>query len=82
VERFSQRANTKQLPAGQYFLGWIITTDTAERSSSNNMAILMRDHNAAFAKVPSPSLKEVPPVIRANLTSSTAAPKFRVSSGP
>ena len=39
------------VPAGQYFLGWIITTDTPERSSSNNTAILMRDHNAAFAKV-------------------------------
>jgi hypothetical protein len=39
------------VPAGQYFLGWIITTDTTERSSSNNIAVLMRDHNAAFAKV-------------------------------
>jgi hypothetical protein len=39
------------VPAGQYFLGWIVTTDTPERSSSNNTAILMRDHNAAFAKV-------------------------------
>ena len=39
------------VPTGQYFLGWIVTTDTAERSSSNNTAILMRDHNAAFAKV-------------------------------
>ena len=39
------------VPAGQYFLGWIITTDTAERSTSNNIAILMRDRNSAFAKV-------------------------------
>ena len=39
------------VPAGQYFLGWIITTDTPERSSSNNIAILMRDHIAAFEKV-------------------------------
>jgi len=39
------------VPAGQYFLGWIVTTDTAERSSANNTAILMRDHNAAFEKV-------------------------------
>ncbi|MDF3311602.1 hypothetical protein P3H15_42240 [Rhodococcus sp. T2V] len=39
------------VPAGQYFLGWIVTTDTPERSSSNNTAILMRDHTAAFAKV-------------------------------
>jgi hypothetical protein len=39
------------VPAGQYFLGWIVTTDTAERSSANNTAILMRDQNAAFEKV-------------------------------
>jgi hypothetical protein len=39
------------IPAGQYYVGWIVTTDTAERSSSNNQAILMRDHNAGFAKV-------------------------------
>ena len=39
------------VPPGQYFLGWILTTDSAERSSSNNTAILMRDHNAGFAKV-------------------------------
>jgi hypothetical protein len=39
------------VPAGQYFLGWIITTDTPERSSSNNTAVLMRNHNAAFEKV-------------------------------
>ena len=39
------------VPRGQYFLGWIVTTDSAERSSSNNTAILMRDHNAGFAKV-------------------------------
>jgi Matrixin len=39
------------VPAGQYFFGWIVTTDTPERSSSNNQAILMRDRNAGFAKV-------------------------------
>jgi len=39
------------VPAGQYFFGWIVTTDTAERSSSNNQAILLRDHNAGFARV-------------------------------
>jgi hypothetical protein len=39
------------VPAGQYFFGWIVTTDTPERSSSNNQAILMRDHNAGFTKV-------------------------------
>ncbi|WP_020108256.1 hypothetical protein [Nocardia sp. 348MFTsu5.1] len=39
------------VPAGQYFVGWIVTTDTPERSTSNNTAILMRDHNANFAKV-------------------------------
>ena len=39
------------VPRGQYFLGWIVSTDSAERSSSNNTAILMRDHNAGFAKV-------------------------------
>jgi hypothetical protein len=39
------------VPTGQYFLGWIITTDTTERSTANNTAVLMRDHNAAFEKV-------------------------------
>jgi hypothetical protein len=39
------------VPAGQYFFGWIVTTNTPERSSSNNQAVLMRDHNAGFAKV-------------------------------
>ncbi len=39
------------VPAGQYFLGWIVTSDTAERSSANNTAILMRDHTAGFTKV-------------------------------
>ena len=36
---------------GQYFFGWILTTDTAERSSSNNIALLLRDHNFGFARV-------------------------------
>ncbi len=36
---------------GQYYLGWIVTTDTAERSSSNNTAMLLRDHNSGFGKV-------------------------------
>jgi hypothetical protein len=39
------------VPPGRYFFGWIVTTDTPERSSSNNQAILLRDHNAGFAKV-------------------------------
>jgi hypothetical protein len=39
------------VPPGQYFFGWIVTTDTAERSSSNNQAILLRDHNSGFARV-------------------------------
>jgi len=39
------------VPPGQYFLGWIVTTDTAERSSSNNQAILLRDHSSGFARV-------------------------------
>lgn len=39
------------VPPGQYFLGWIVTTDSTERSSSNNTAILMRDHNSQFAPV-------------------------------
>lgn len=39
------------VPAGQYFFGWIVTTDTAEASSSNNTAMLLRDHNNGFAKV-------------------------------
>jgi hypothetical protein len=39
------------VPAGQYFFGWIVSTSTPERSSSNNQAILMRDHNAGFEKV-------------------------------
>lgn len=36
---------------GRYFVGWIVTTDTSERSGSNNRAIMMRDFNSAFAKV-------------------------------
>jgi hypothetical protein len=39
------------VPLGQYFFGWIVTTDTPELSSSNNTAILLRDHNSGFAKV-------------------------------
>jgi hypothetical protein len=39
------------VPPGQYFVGWILTTDTAERSSSNNVALLRRDHGSGFAKV-------------------------------
>jgi hypothetical protein len=39
------------VPAGQYFLGWIVTTDTPERSSANNIAILLRDYTTGFAKV-------------------------------
>jgi hypothetical protein len=39
------------IPSGQYFFGWIVTTDSAERSTSNNTAILMRDHTAQFARV-------------------------------
>jgi hypothetical protein len=39
------------VPPGQYFLGWMVTTDSGERSTSNNTAILMRDHNAGFARV-------------------------------
>jgi hypothetical protein len=41
----------ESVPPGQYFFGWIVTTDTPERSSSNNQAILVRDHTSAFAKV-------------------------------
>jgi hypothetical protein len=39
------------VPAGQYFFGWIVTTDTAERSSSNNQALLLRDYTSGFARV-------------------------------
>lgn len=39
------------VPAGQYFLGWIVTTGSAERSSSNNTALLLRDHTTGFARV-------------------------------
>jgi hypothetical protein len=39
------------VPVGQYYLGWIVSTDTPERSSSNNQAILLRDYTTGFAKV-------------------------------
>jgi Matrixin len=39
------------VPPGQYYLGWIITTDSQEASAANNTAILMRDHVSGFAKV-------------------------------
>lgn len=41
----------QSVPVGQYFLGWILTTDSPEASSGNNVAILLRDHNSAFAPV-------------------------------
>lgn len=39
------------IPPGLYFLGWIVTTDSTERSTANNTAILMRNHNSGFAQV-------------------------------
>jgi hypothetical protein len=39
------------VPPGRYFVGWIVTTSSAERSSSNNIALLLRDRNSGFAPV-------------------------------
>jgi hypothetical protein len=39
------------VPPGRYYLGWILTTTSAERSTSNNTAILLRDHTTGFARV-------------------------------
>ena len=39
------------VPPGRYYLGWIVTTSSAERSSSNNIALLLRDRNSGFAPV-------------------------------
>ncbi|HEY2221359.1 hypothetical protein [Actinomycetospora sp.] len=39
------------VPPGQYFLGWIVSTDSPELSSSNNTALLLRDYTTGFARV-------------------------------
>jgi matrixin len=39
------------VPPGQYFVGWIVSTSSAERSSSNDIALLLRDRNSGFAPV-------------------------------
>lgn len=38
-------------PSGQYFLGWILTTDAHELSSSNNTTLLLRDRTSGFTEV-------------------------------
>ena len=38
-------------PNGTYHVGWILTTDSSERSSANNTALLLNSHTSDFSEV-------------------------------
>ncbi|RLE28020.1 MAG: hypothetical protein DRJ65_01040 [Acidobacteria bacterium] len=38
------------IPAGTYYIGWVLTLDETERSSANNTAIMMRSSSSNFSE--------------------------------